>query len=111
MFVPEVVALFEELRSLLRLVHAWAYASRMGTVLQNIFGKGKNNYGDVEFWHGAERAGWLMKQGGLSAPPLAAPAHASVAHAEASVAGVAGEYIKTWRRRQGARSTNWPVVH
>ena len=37
----------------------------MGTVLQNIFGKGKGNYGDVEYWHGAERAGWLMKQGAL----------------------------------------------
>lgn len=37
----------------------------MGTVLQNIFGKGKGNYGDVEYWHGAERAGWLMKQGVL----------------------------------------------
>ena len=88
MFASEVVALFEELWFSLRLVHAWAHASRMGTVLQNIFGKGKNNYGDVEFWHGAERAGWLMKQGGLSAPLHAAPAHASSAQAEASVAGV-----------------------
>lgn len=44
----------------------------MGTVLNNLFGKGKGNFGDVEYWHGAERAGWLMKQ---------------------------GEYIKTWRRR------------
>jgi hypothetical protein len=35
----------------------------MGTVLNNLFGKGKGNYGDVEYWHGAERAGWLMKQG------------------------------------------------
>ena len=35
----------------------------MGTVLNNLFGKGKGNFGDVEYWHGAERAGWLMKQG------------------------------------------------
>ena len=35
----------------------------MGTVLNSLFGKGKGNYGDVEYWHGAERAGWLMKQG------------------------------------------------
>mmetsp|Transcript_19682 Transcript_19682/g.35142 ORF Transcript_19682/g.35142 Transcript_19682/m.35142 type:complete len:133 (-) Transcript_19682:292-690(-) len=32
----------------------------------------KPDAGDVEYWHGPERAGWLMKQ---------------------------GEYIKTWRRR------------
>ncbi|CAK0784358.1 Fatty acid synthase subunit beta [Coccomyxa viridis] len=45
----------------------------MGTALNNLFGKGKSSLtGDVEFWHGAERTGWLMKQ---------------------------GEYIKTWRRR------------
>lgn len=35
----------------------------MGTVLNSLFGKSKGNYGDVEYWHGAERAGWLMKQG------------------------------------------------
>ena len=35
----------------------------MGTVLNNLFGKGKGSFGDVEYWHGAERAGWLMKQG------------------------------------------------
>lgn len=35
----------------------------MGTVLNNLFGKGKGNFGDIEYWHGAERAGWLMKQG------------------------------------------------
>ena len=39
----------------------------MGTVLNSLFGKGKGNYGDVEYWHGAERAGWLMKQGMISA--------------------------------------------
>ncbi len=38
----------------------------MGTVLNNLFGKGKGNFGDVEYWHGAERAGWLMKQGKMS---------------------------------------------
>ncbi|KAK9844674.1 hypothetical protein WJX74_005362 [Apatococcus lobatus] len=38
-----------------------------------MFGKnGRSACGDVEFWHGQERTGWLMKQ---------------------------GEYIKTWRRR------------
>ena len=31
-------------------------------MLNQIFG-GPHNYGDVEFWHGPERAGWLMKQG------------------------------------------------
>eukprot|EP00891_Asterochloris_glomerata_P007668 jgi/Astpho2/7668/Aster-02550 len=41
-------------------------------MLNNLFGKGKAQIGDVEFWHGQERAGWLMKQ---------------------------GEFIKTWRRR------------
>lgn len=41
-------------------------------MLNNLFGKGKAQVGDVEFWHGQERAGWLMKQ---------------------------GEFIKTWRRR------------
>jgi len=40
-------------------------------MLSQVFG-GPKDFGDVEFWHGAERAGWLMKQ---------------------------GEYIKTWRRR------------
>lgn len=38
----------------------------MGTALNNLFGKGKSTFtGDVEFWHGAERTGWLMKQGNL----------------------------------------------
>jgi len=41
------------------------------TNMNALFGK-KPDAGDVEFWHGPERAGWLMKQ---------------------------GEYIKTWRRR------------
>lgn len=41
-------------------------------MLNSLFGKGKQQVGDVEFWHGHERAGWLMKQ---------------------------GEFIKTWRRR------------
>lgn len=41
-------------------------------MLNSLFGKGKQQVGDVEFWHGNERAGWLMKQ---------------------------GEFIKTWRRR------------
>lgn len=41
-------------------------------MLSNLFGKPTRTFGDVEFWHGPERAGWLMKQ---------------------------GEYIKTWRRR------------
>jgi len=31
-------------------------------MLNQIFG-GPQNIGDVEFWHGPERAGWLMKQG------------------------------------------------
>ena len=36
----------------------------MTTALNNLFGKGKSTLtGDVEFWHGAERTGWLMKQG------------------------------------------------
>ena len=35
----------------------------MTTVLNQMFGKQKQNYGNIEFWHGAERAGWLMKQG------------------------------------------------
>eukprot|EP01026_Neomeris_dumetosa_P049479 TRINITY_DN4316_c0_g1_i1.p2 TRINITY_DN4316_c0_g1~~TRINITY_DN4316_c0_g1_i1.p2 ORF type:complete len:137 (-),score=20.36 TRINITY_DN4316_c0_g1_i1:245-655(-) len=39
----------------------------------SLFGGSSNKYsGDVEFWHGAEKDGWLMKQ---------------------------GQYIKTWRRR------------
>ena len=37
----------------------------MGTMLNQMFGKQKQNYGNVEFWHGAERSGWLMKQGWL----------------------------------------------
>ena len=38
----------------------------MTTALNNLFGKGKSTLtGDVEFWHGAERTGWLMKQGGI----------------------------------------------
>lgn len=32
-------------------------------MLNSLFGKGKQQVGDVEFWHGNERAGWLMKQG------------------------------------------------
>jgi len=32
-------------------------------MLNSLFGKGKQQAGDVEFWHGHERAGWLMKQG------------------------------------------------
>ena len=32
-------------------------------MLNSLFGKGKQQVGDVEFWHGHERAGWLMKQG------------------------------------------------
>lgn len=35
----------------------------MGTLLNSVFGKQKQNYGNVEFWHGAERSGWLLKQG------------------------------------------------
>lgn len=34
-------------------------------MLNGLFGKGKQQVGDVEFWHGHERAGWLMKQGPL----------------------------------------------
>jgi hypothetical protein len=41
-------------------------------MLNQIFKGQKRDFGNVEFWHGAERSGWLMKQ---------------------------GEYIKTWRRR------------
>ena len=32
-------------------------------MLNGLFGKGKQQVGDVEFWHGHERAGWLEKQG------------------------------------------------
>ena len=35
----------------------------MTNVLNQLFGKTKGFQGDVEFWHGAERAGWLEKQG------------------------------------------------
>lgn len=35
-------------------------------MLNGLFGKGKQQVGDVEFWHGHERAGWLMKQGAWS---------------------------------------------
>ena len=35
-------------------------------MLNGLFGKGKQQVGDVEFWHGHERAGWLMKQGAHS---------------------------------------------
>lgn len=34
----------------------------MSGMLNQLFG-GTKNVGDIEFWHGAERAGWLMKQG------------------------------------------------
>jgi hypothetical protein len=40
--------------------------------LNSLLGKGKAQVGNVEFWHGHERAGWLQKQ---------------------------GEYLKNWRRR------------
>ena len=36
----------------------------MSTMLNQLFGGAKNT-GDIEFWHGAERTGWLMKQGEL----------------------------------------------
>jgi len=61
--------------------------------------------GDVEFWHNPERAGWLMKQGENEA---GARMHAAVAfvHSEQSDAAcLAGEYIKTWRRRCCCSST------
>ena len=32
-------------------------------LLNGLLGKGKQQVGDVEFWHGHERAGWLEKQG------------------------------------------------
>jgi hypothetical protein len=32
-------------------------------LLNNLLGKGKAEAGDVEYWHGPERSGWLMKQG------------------------------------------------
>lgn len=35
-------------------------------MLNQIFGAQKQNYGNTEFWHGAERSGWLMKQGEVS---------------------------------------------
>ncbi len=41
-------------------------------MLNQIFGAQKQNYGNTEFWHGAERSGWLMKQGMLRADRLAA---------------------------------------
>ncbi|KAK9811317.1 hypothetical protein WJX72_001679 [[Myrmecia] bisecta] len=44
----------------------------MAGMLNQLFGKTKTNYGDVEFWHAPERAGWLQKQ---------------------------GEYMTNWRRR------------
>lgn len=38
----------------------------MSQYLNSMFGKNKAlQQGDVEFWHGAERAGWLEKQGEL----------------------------------------------
>ncbi len=42
----------------------------MAGMLSNAFGKGPKNYGDVEFWHTPERAGWLMKQGALRCAAL-----------------------------------------
>jgi len=58
--------------------------------------------GGVEFWHGAERSGWLMKQGDkrrrgicvaalASSPRLLTFTRTSSTHS--------GELIKTWRRR------------
>ena len=35
----------------------------MTQVLNQLFGKSKGFQSDVEFWHGAERSGWLEKQG------------------------------------------------
>ena len=36
----------------------------MTQYLNTLFGKNKAiQQGDVEFWHGAERSGWLEKQG------------------------------------------------
>ena len=66
-------------------------------MLNSLFGKGKQQVGDVEFWHGNERAGWLMKQG----------VHLRVVSAVTQTPGrsvdnrclLAGEFIKTWRRR------------
>jgi len=40
-------------------------------MLNSLFGKGKQQVGDVEFWHGHERAGWLMKQGNYMQMQLA----------------------------------------
>lgn len=84
------------------------------------FGKAPKNYGDVEFWHTPERAGWLMKQGthgGMycsTGSALSPHGHATLPR-RTSDAGqctclsqsshscqvmvAAGEYIKTWRRR------------
>lgn len=65
-------------------------------MLNSLFGKGKQQVGDVEFWHGNERAGWLMKQG--------ADLHVCVSLSGVTGRSVdsrllAGEFIKTWRRR------------
>ena len=35
----------------------------MAALLGQVFGAPKQDFGNVEFWHGAERSGWLMKQG------------------------------------------------
>ena len=63
--------------------------------------------GNIEFWHGAERAGWLMKQGKeggrgreacccyAGALGLGVVAHTHALYPSSST----GEIIKTWRRR------------
>ena len=44
----------------------WRTGQSMTQVLNQLFGKSKGFQSDVEFWHGAERSGWLEKQGRLS---------------------------------------------
>ena len=53
----------DQSRSCAQTLHAAGVLRDMTTVLNQLFGKTKGFQGDVEFWHGAERAGWLEKQG------------------------------------------------
>ena len=68
-------------------------------MLNSMFGKtGKSFCGDVEFWHGQERTGWLMKQGkpgSLPQPDFVSKNLSSTSHllvfAQANTSRLGGE--------------------
>ena len=72
----------------------------MTTVLNQLFGKNQGLQrlaGDVEFWHGVERAGWLEKQGRKEYRLEVKPSTGS--ESLDTLCACAGEFLPNWRRR------------